>query len=142
MLIFIGLLLSIAHANPKSLEQMFLKKLESARSVQSIEDLQVIFERIQILRLACRLEISRHVVPISCFEALEDEALWRLRTPAETIALQTELTERCHMATQVLILPRSDNSLRSVSQKCRVDILRARQFAKYRDHSAQTWSEN
>ncbi|MBX3020584.1 MAG: hypothetical protein KF799_02815 [Bdellovibrionales bacterium] len=127
-------------ADGATLEQEYVRRLHQA-SGREIEGVQWRFERIRTLRLACRMQLKENKVPFNCYEAMDQEEVWGLRTRTQKQSLMSQLDGRCQRAAAALNVPPRGAGLSALSRVCTQAVNEAWRIQTYRKGS-DSWSEN
>lgn len=123
-----------------TLEQEYVQRLNRAQASQ-VDGLFDHFERIRVLRLACRLQLKEKKVPSACYEAVAAEDKWIPRPKAKAEALRKELDERCARAARRLNVPSRGNLRPELSASCRKKVEEAWRIQAYRQ-GGEAWSSD
>jgi hypothetical protein len=135
---WIPLLFLTTNAHATDLESRYLLRLRHLHQAEQIERLGESYNQVRTLRLACRLQIHAHTVPLACYETLQAEAEWQLRPKSAAHQLQVELDERCRKAARGLHLPAAEADLKAASSFCRAQVREGRAIERYRQGENST----
>ena len=121
-----------------TLDEAYVWRLNHT-SVRELAQVRDEYEKIQVARLSCRLQLKEHAVPIGCYQALAFEEKWRLRPKTQTRRLRAEFDSRCARAAAALKTPPMNADLSGIPAVCRRHVEDARRIQVYR---ASSWPAN
>ena len=73
-----ALMALFSFASFANLDEAYVHRLARARSASQVRKLNENYERLRILRRACRLQVDQAAIPVACFETAQTEREWGL----------------------------------------------------------------
>lgn len=119
-------------ADAETLDQAYLRKLDRARTAADIVKIRGAYQAIQIERRACRVQLDEKLLPKACYKTLHLERRFGMN-PSPRVIMETiaRLDERCRAVQRRTLQPEAGD-LSHLSPKCRVEVMKTRELARYR----------
>lgn len=121
---------SFGEASGGTLDQLFLRKMNHARTPSAINRIKSEFDSLKIARRACKIQLREGDLPSACYEALKLEQDWGV-THSRRAAL-TKLDQLCAESSRQLRVSAKLSETSALSPPCRRDTRAALSILDYR----------
>lgn len=121
---------SLGEASGSTMDQLFLRKMNRARTPSEITLLKSEFDSLKVARRACKIQLREGDLPSACYEALKLEQNWGI--PHSKHAVLTKLDQLCTESSRQLRVSAKMSEISALSPACRRNARAALNILDYR----------